>query len=139
MHLARDVYTLTAGDIALGVGNGCVGRTYHHQLKRFFSIGDPLNVADSPWPVPPKHRIRALQMLILRGGYIVPGVWITVWSITTPEHPDISTIILKEGVQSKHHLVKWQGDYPMSSGFEWRVYTGGVLAGDVGDILVAYE
>jgi hypothetical protein len=142
IHTARDTYEFTAGDIAAALVSGVIGRTYHHQLKGFRSINAADNVADSPWESPPTVRLRSLQIIILRPyppTLLLRGVLISAWSILVPEHPDISTVLLHEDVQGEHNLFRWHGNYPMGSGFEWRVYSDALAAGDIANVLAIYE
>ena len=140
MKVLTDNYTITAGDIAAGALSGCIGRVYLHQRRTFLNIGDPDNGVPTPWPVYADRPLRTLQVLILHAsGLAKAGVRITVWSILDPGHPQTTSVLLVDKWQSPSRLVSWQGRQPMGAGFEWRVYTGGLVAGDIGQMQVGYE
>lgn len=138
MYLARDVYVVTAADIASGA---FAGRFYSHQRKAWESVPSVSMAGGSPWPSEPKHHMRAFQFMLLHAatGAVKCGVRVTVWSVINPENPGISTMLLCDGHQHATHLVSWRGDHPVAAGFGWRVYQGGAVAGDIGDMLVLYE
>lgn len=125
---AYDRYVITAADVTLNLWYGRAYSGERHAWEnacgRFLTPGQ--------MSTPP---------LALRGvfitahhatGQMISGVRIQLYTLPDPMDT-LTTIMIKDGLQSASRAVTWNGYVPLGAGFQWRINAGSIgnlVAGD---------
>jgi hypothetical protein len=132
MERLLDVYTITAGDVALAYA----GRGYNCKLGNWLTVSGG-NLGSSR--VTRQHLLEANFGIHdgVTGGF-KDGCYVEAWILRDSTDPS-QAIPWFQGIQSKSNLVFWRGKTPLDAGFFWRIHQGGLVAGDYVGMGVGYE
>ncbi len=131
MQWLEDIYTVLAGDVAVAYA----GRAYNCKTHQFETVSG-INMGSSKFS---HRRLKSIDFIVHSPtGTVKDGIWCCGYVVIDELHTGMVAPWFNQ-IQSKAHLIQWQGDIDMGCGFFWRIHAGGLVAGDVVGLGVGYE